>query len=89
MTRNLEHFSGLDFEVACAEQDAEARVLSAERNGLVQAAIEELTALQRQCLVLRCEGLRYREIAEILCVSNESVADAIHRGVARLRQKLT
>jgi RNA polymerase sigma-70 factor (ECF subfamily) len=38
----------------------------------------------RCCLYLRAEGLRYREIAEILDMSLGSVANCLERSLARI-----
>ena len=54
----------------------------------VQAALGALTDTQRQCFQLRVEGLRYREIAEILGMSVCGVADAVQRAVKKLRESV-
>lgn len=62
----------------------EQRLLTDERAARVQAAMQALPARQQQCLRLRAEGLRYREIAEVLQVSVSTVADLIHQALAQL-----
>ena len=61
--------------------------LSHERAAQVQRALATLTSVQRNCLNLRAEGFRLREIAEILGMSLSSVADAVRRGLTRLARE--
>ena len=44
----------------------------------------KLTPTQRQCLVLRAEGFRYAEIAEILRITIANVAQSLRRGLSKL-----
>ena len=66
----------------------EQLALNRERLDRVQAALMALTRLQRQCLHLRVEGLRYREIAELLGVSVATVAEAVRRGLVNLAARI-
>jgi RNA polymerase sigma-70 factor (ECF subfamily) len=50
----------------------------------VLAAVGALPDLDRRCLALRAEGLRYREIAQILDISLGGVALALGRSLARI-----
>ena len=50
------------------------------------AVIETLPELDRCCLYLRAEGLRYRQIAEILDISLGGVAELLGRTLARLHR---
>ena len=72
--------------VATADPSAspEDRAVRIQQGRAVQAAIAALPDLDRQCLCLRAEGLRYREIAKVLDVSLGSVALALGRALARL-----
>jgi RNA polymerase sigma-70 factor, ECF subfamily len=45
-----------------------------------------LSSQQRQCLHLRAEGLRYREIAETMQISISSVREFLSRAIARLQK---
>ena len=47
----------------------EESALQQEETRRVQAAFQQLSPQQRQCLILRAEGLRYRQIAEVLGIS--------------------
>jgi RNA polymerase sigma-70 factor (ECF subfamily) len=66
----------------------EERAAQRQRLDRLYASVEELTELQRECLSLRAEGLRYREIASILDLSLSTVSDAVHRAVLNLRRRL-
>jgi RNA polymerase sigma-70 factor (ECF subfamily) len=46
--------------------------------------VEALSDQDRQCLALRAEGLRYREIAEVLDISLGSVSKSLERSLARI-----
>jgi RNA polymerase sigma-70 factor (ECF subfamily) len=48
------------------------------------AVVRALPEQDRSCLCLRAEGLRYREIAEVLGISLGSVAASMARSLARL-----
>jgi RNA polymerase sigma-70 factor (ECF subfamily) len=48
------------------------------------AVLHALPEQDRRCLSLRAEGLRYREIAEILDMSLGGVALALGRSLARI-----
>lgn len=61
-------------------------MLADERRTWIRARAAELSELQRGCLLLRVEGFRYREIAEILAVSVSTVAESIRRGVRHLNR---
>ena len=62
----------------------EERVLRLEETRRVRAAWRALPARSRQCLELRAEGRRYREIAQVLGVSITTVADMVRESLARL-----
>lgn len=64
--------------------DPEQAILQQERMDL---AIQQLSRLQRECLILRVEGFRYREIAEILGLSLPNVAQALRRGIKKLMRE--
>lgn len=62
----------------------EQRLLQEERAARLHAAMQTLPPRQQQCLRLRAEGLRYREIAEALNIGVSTVADSIQEALARL-----
>jgi RNA polymerase sigma-70 factor (ECF subfamily) len=66
----------------------EQALLHRERHLRFHRAVEALSGQQRNCLYLRAEGFRYREIAIILGVSDSTVGEFLRRAVARLRRAL-
>jgi RNA polymerase sigma-70 factor (ECF subfamily) len=66
----------------------EERVIKKERLMRVVAAVSCLTEQQQQCLHLRSEGLRYREISAMLGVSTQRVAEIIQSALVRLAGEL-
>jgi RNA polymerase sigma-70 factor (ECF subfamily) len=67
--------------------DPETLLLQRERLDRLHIAVLNLTPLQRECLHLRAEGLRYREIAELLAISMSTVADAVRRATGKLARE--
>ena len=65
---------------------AEEEVLGKEREQRLREAMTKLSDAQRACLVLRTQGLKYREIAEALDLSVSTVGENIQRGLERLRE---
>lgn len=70
------------------QSDPESLVIQNERLDRLQMAVLNLTRLQRECLHLRAEGLRYREIAESLDISVSTVADAVRRATVKLAREV-
>ncbi len=62
----------------------EQSLLQQEKYTRLHAAIGRLTLPERQCLHLRAEGFRYREIAEILGVATPTVGEYLRRGIKKL-----
>lgn len=50
-------------------------------------AIQTLASIERDCLLLRASGLRYREIGEVLGIATSTVADIVERAVRKLAEK--
>lgn len=73
-------------EAPASSASAEDELLALERIRRVREAMQQLSAAQRECLVLRADGLKYREIAETLNVSISTVADNIQRGLEKLKE---
>src|SRR5262245_19756213 len=67
-----------------AAPDPEQRVASMQRRERLMAIVNALPEQDRQCLYLRAEGFRYREIAQVLGMSLGGVALAMARSLARL-----
>ncbi|HEX4808859.1 MAG TPA: sigma-70 family RNA polymerase sigma factor [Bryobacteraceae bacterium] len=66
----------------------EDTALSRERSQLLIAALKDLSPQQRNCLFLRAEGLRYREIAEVLRIKPSTVGEFLTRAIQRLTEAL-
>jgi RNA polymerase sigma-70 factor (ECF subfamily) len=62
----------------------EAQCVLAERRRAMEAVMAALSERERQCLLLRAEGLRYREIARVLDISLGAVALHLQRSLDRL-----
>jgi RNA polymerase sigma-70 factor (ECF subfamily) len=62
-------------------------VLEKEKFRRLGKAIRLLTASERECLLLRASGLRYREIGEVLGISTSTVADTVERAIKKLAEK--
>jgi RNA polymerase sigma-70 factor, ECF subfamily len=64
----------------------EEDMLFGERYSRLQSVLQALPLKDQLCLRLRSEGLRYREIAEIVGISLASVSASLSRSLARLEQ---
>ena len=62
----------------------EQQVILEERLKHFEVAFAQLTPKQRQCVLLRAEGFRYREIANTLGVSVQRVGELMQRSIALL-----
>jgi RNA polymerase sigma-70 factor (ECF subfamily) len=69
------------------QADPEKLMLQRERLDRLHVAVLNLTRLQRECLHLRAEGLRYREIAGLLELSPSTVMDAVRRATLKLARE--
>ena len=93
--RDGQHFKDLDENTwktmeertSSSEADPEKLMLQRERLDRLHAAVLNLTPLQRECLHLRAEGLRYREIASLLELSLSTVMDAVRRATLKLARE--
>ena len=68
------------------EDSAEQLLMERQRNRRVIEAMEDLSPQQRNCLYLRSEGLRYREIAEVMNISPSTVNEFLRRAISRLSE---
>jgi RNA polymerase sigma-70 factor (ECF subfamily) len=68
----------------CPAPNPEDQLLTGQREERVMAVLEALPEHQRWCLHLRAEGLRYREIAEVLDISLGSVSLYLERSLAHI-----
>lgn len=65
----------------------EQNVLQVERYERLHARLGLLSRQQQQCLHLRAEGFRYKEIAEILGIEISSVAEFLRRAIKKLMRE--
>jgi RNA polymerase sigma-70 factor, ECF subfamily len=74
-------------ELVLDEITPEHAVLKKEKLRKVQEAFRSLSESERECLLLRAGGLRYREIAEVLGLSTSTVGDTVERAIRKLAEK--
>jgi RNA polymerase sigma-70 factor, ECF subfamily len=67
-------------------ESAEHKMLTRERVQRLESALKTLSPQQRNCLYLRSEGLRYREIADVMGISTSSVNEFLRRAISRLAE---
>jgi RNA polymerase sigma-70 factor (ECF subfamily) len=94
--KHLERVRGrhdaLNLECDCVERHAdsalnpEERLADAQRREKLQAVLRALPDRDRYCICLRAEGLRYREIGEILGMSLGAVSISLARSLARFER---
>jgi len=79
----------LDGEMDFLAGDAtpEQRVLEKEKFRRLATAMRLLTESERECLLLRAGGLRYREIGEVLGIATSTVGDTVERAIKKLAEK--
>ena len=65
------------------DPNPEAQMLNTQHQQRLQAVLQALPEQARACLSLRAEGLRYREIAQILGMSLGAVSLSLARSLAR------
>ena len=84
------HAINLDAAVHVADASAnpEEQAVAAQWQGHVRQRIEGLPERDRHCLLLRAEGLKYRDIARVLGVSLGFVAKSLTRSLDRLEPSL-
>lgn len=68
--------------------DPATRLSRAEERARMYAHLDELSALQRRCLLLWLEGRSYREIAATVGTSMQTVRPTLHKAKTRLRRLL-
>src|ERR1700739_2287817 len=79
----------IDPETDLVVDDArpEQAVLDKEKFGQLGKAIRLLTECERECLLLRAGGLRYREIGEVLGIATSTVGGTVDRAIKKLAEK--
>ena len=72
--------------VAELVRSAEEEMIERQQAESFRRTVDGLPPRQRQCLQLRIQGLKYREIAEVLQVDISTVGELLGRAVRRLRK---
>jgi len=66
--------------------DPEQQALQSERIRIIEEEVLRLPELERECMQLRAQGLRYHEIARALDISRSAAVDCVRRAVKKLRK---
>jgi RNA polymerase sigma-70 factor (ECF subfamily) len=69
------------------ERTPERAILEKEKYRRLASAIRLLSEQERECLLLRGQGLRYREIGAVLGISTSTVGDTVERAIKKLAEK--
>jgi RNA polymerase sigma-70 factor (ECF subfamily) len=69
--------------------DPEQRLLERERMLLIESEVRRLPELQRACLRLKAQGLRYHQIAAALGISMTRAVYCVRRAVKRIQRRFT
>ena len=69
------------------EATPERAVLEKEKFRRLREAVRLLTDPERECLLLRAGGLRYREIGEVMGIPTSTVSDTVERAIRKLAEK--
>jgi RNA polymerase sigma-70 factor (ECF subfamily) len=67
-------------------RNAEENLIERQQAESFRRTVESLPPRQRQCLQLRIQGLKYREIAGVMQVDISTVGELLGRAVRRLRK---
>jgi RNA polymerase sigma-70 factor (ECF subfamily) len=73
-----------ELTTADAAMNPEQLAASSQRNQRLLSVVRALPEQDRRCLHLRAEGLRYREIVDVLGMSLGAVAQSLERSLAKL-----
>ena len=84
LKRRSEHAFAEVGEVVESKPNPEQMLASNRRSARLVAAVSALPERDRFCLFLKMEGLRYREIAEVLDMSLGAVAISLSRSLGKL-----
>jgi RNA polymerase sigma-70 factor (ECF subfamily) len=75
---------GVEYLAMDPDLNPEDQLAHSQRLGRVRKVVQALPELDRRCLSLRAEGLRYREIAGVLDMSLGAVSLSLSRSLARV-----
>jgi len=76
-----------DLAGADSTPDPEQQVLQRERIRLIADRVARLPPLQRECIRLKAQGLRYQEIAAALGIPMTAAVDCVRQAVKRLGRR--
>jgi RNA polymerase sigma-70 factor (ECF subfamily) len=76
-----------DLDSISEEATPEQVVLEKEKFRRLGKAILLLTESERECLLLRAAGLRYREISEVRGIPTSTVGETVERAIKKLAEK--
>jgi RNA polymerase sigma-70 factor (ECF subfamily) len=76
-----------EMDSAVDEATPERAVLEKEKFLRLEMAMRQLPETERECLLLRAGGLRYREIGEVLGMATSTVGDTVDRAIKKLAEK--
>lgn len=86
---SLEGTGAAAVELGSTERDALGDILAEERARRLRAALDDLPPQMRQAVYLRVDGdLKYREIADVMHVSIETVKAHLYQARQHLRDRL-
>jgi RNA polymerase sigma-70 factor (ECF subfamily) len=85
-SRDLELRAGVAIEYLATDPDPnpEDQLANNQTQERLLAVVQALRAQDRRCLYLRAEGLRYREIAQVLDMSVGAVSLSLSRSLTRI-----
>jgi RNA polymerase sigma-70 factor (ECF subfamily) len=84
-TKNPQEWDGLIASLMDRLPNPEESMMSREEVARINRAISSLSIRQSQCVYLRAEGFRHREIAKLLGVTMATVAESLRRASRKLR----
>jgi RNA polymerase sigma-70 factor (ECF subfamily) len=73
-----------DMEFLANDATPEETLLEKEKLRRLAAGMRMLSEPERECVLLRAEGLRYREIGEVLGMATSTVGDTVERAIQKL-----
>lgn len=90
ITRRRSHVSIDETEMEFSDPDAdtEAALANSEERARLQSAVRRLPVTYREVVVLMLEGLDYREIADVVGISENNVGVRLNRARQRLKDLL-
>ncbi len=75
---------GASISIADPGPNPEDQYAFRQRRDRLRSVVDALPQMDRECLYLRAEGFRYREIAGVMGISLGSVANSLARSLSRL-----